>query len=117
MSCIGRCCTWSRTVSIPRFSTSRCGRWPCFWGRWRPFGSGAGCVRANLALGVLAAYSVGRFWIEAIRADPIIVGEGLRLAMIVSASITTGGMGAFLVRRWLGRMFHVKHLVRRRPRR
>ena len=77
---------------------------------------GRGLRPGELALGVLAAYSVGRFWIEAIRADPIIVGEGLRLAMIVSAGITTGGMGAFLVRRWLGRMFHVKHLVRRRPR-
>ena len=72
---------------------------------------GRGLRPGEFALGVLAAYSVGRFWIEAIRADPIIVGEGLRLAMIVSAGITTGGMGALLVRRWLGRMFHVKHSV------
>ena len=63
----------------------------------------------DLALGVLAAYSVGRFWIEAIRADPIIVGEGLRLAMIVSAGIATVGIGGLVLRRWPGRMFHVKH--------
>lgn len=65
--------------------------------------------RGDLALGVLAAYSVGRFWIESIRADPIIVGEGLRLAMIVSAGIATAGIGVLLLRRWPGRMFHVKH--------
>ncbi len=65
--------------------------------------------RGDLALGVLAAYSVGRFWIESIRADPIIVGEGLRLAMIVSAGIATAGIGALALRRWPGRMFHVKH--------
>ena len=63
----------------------------------------------DLALGVLAAYSVGRFWIEAIRADPIIVGEGLRLAMIVSAALFSGGLAALVLRRWPGRMFHVKH--------
>jgi phosphatidylglycerol:prolipoprotein diacylglycerol transferase len=63
----------------------------------------------DLALGVLTAYSVGRFWIESIRADPIIVGEGLRLAMIVSAAIAVGGLGVLLLRRWPGRMFHVKH--------
>lgn len=63
----------------------------------------------DLALGVLAAYSVGRFWIESIRADPIIVGEGLRLAMIVSAGIATAGIGALVLRRWHGRMFHVKY--------
>lgn len=63
----------------------------------------------DLALGVLAAYSVGRFWIESIRADPIIVGEGLRLAMIMSAGIATAGIGALALRRWPGRMFHVKH--------
>ena len=63
----------------------------------------------DLALGVLAAYSVGRFWIESIRADPIIVGEGLRLAMIVSAAVATGGIGVLVLRRWSGRMFHVKH--------
>ena len=63
----------------------------------------------DLALGVLAAYSVGRFWIESIRADPIIVGEGLRLAMIVSAAVATGGIGMLMLRRWPGRMFHVKH--------
>ena len=63
----------------------------------------------DLALGVLAAYSVGRFWIESIRADPIIVGEGLRLAMIVSAGIATFGIGALVLRRWSGRVFHVKH--------
>ena len=71
---------------------------------------GRGSRPADLALGVLAAYSVGRFWIEAIRADPIIVGEGLRLAMIVSAAIVAGGLGALLLRRWHPRMFHVKHL-------
>ena len=65
--------------------------------------------RGDLALGVLAAYSVGRFWIESIRADPIIVGEGLHLAMIVSAAIAVGGLGVLLLRRWPGRMFHVKH--------
>ncbi|MCY3958191.1 MAG: prolipoprotein diacylglyceryl transferase [Chloroflexi bacterium] len=65
--------------------------------------------RGDLALGVLAAYSVGRFWIESIRADPIIVGEGLRLAMIVSAAVATGGIGVLALRRWPGRMFHVKH--------
>ena len=65
----------------------------------------------DLALGGLAAYSVGRFWIEAIRADPIIVGEGLRLAMIVSAGIATVGIGGLVLRRWPGRMFHVKHPV------
>jgi len=58
---------------------------------------------------LLAAYSVGRFWIESIRADPIIVGEGLRLAMIVSAAIAAGGIGVLALRRWPGRMFHVKH--------
>ena len=63
----------------------------------------------DLALGVLAAYSVGRFWIELIRADPIIVGEGLRLAMIVSAAVATGGTGMLMLRRWQGRKFHVKH--------
>ena len=63
----------------------------------------------DMALGVLAAYSVGRFWIESIRADPIIVDEGLRLAMIVSAGIAAGGIGALVLRRWPGRMFHVKH--------
>lgn len=65
--------------------------------------------RGDLALGVLAAYSVGRFWIEAIRSDPIIVGEGLRLAMIVSAAIVAGGLGALVLRRWAGRMSHAKH--------
>ena len=64
----------------------------------------------DLALGVLAAYSVGRFWIEGIRADAIIVGEGLRLAMIVSAALFSGGLAALVLRRWPGRMFHVKHL-------
>lgn len=64
----------------------------------------------DLALGVLVAYSVGRFWIEGIRADPIIVGEGLRLAMIVSAAMAAGGLAALVLRRWPGRMFHVKHL-------
>ena len=38
---------------------------------------GRGLRPGDVALGVLAAYSVGRFWIESIRADPIIVGEGL----------------------------------------
>ena len=71
--------------------------------------SGRGLRPGDLALGVLAAYSVGRFWIESIRADPIIVGEGLRLAMIVSAGIATAGIGALVLRRWPGRMFHVKH--------
>ena len=71
---------------------------------------GRGLRAGDLALGVLAAYSVGRFWIEAIRADPIIVGEGLRLAMIVSAGIVSGGVGTLLLRRWHPRMFHVKHL-------
>ena len=66
---------------------------------------GRGLRPGDLALGVLAAYSVGRFWIEGIRADPIIVGEGLRLAMMVSASITTGGVGGLLLRR----------VVRRQP--
>lgn len=70
---------------------------------------GSGLRSGDLALGVLAAYSVGRFWIESIRADPIIVGEGLRLAMIVSAGIATAGIGALALRRWPGRMFHVKH--------
>lgn len=70
---------------------------------------GRGLWPGDLALGVLAAYSVGRFWIESIRADPIIVGEGLRLAMIVSAGIATAGIGVLLLRRWPGRMFHVKH--------
>ncbi len=70
---------------------------------------GRGLRSGDLALGVLAAYSVGRFWIESIRADPIIVGEGLRLAMIVSAGITTAGIGALVLRRRPGRMFHVKH--------
>ena len=65
--------------------------------------------RGDLALGVLAAYSLGRFWIESIRADPIIVGEGLRLAMIVSAAIVAGGLGALMLRRWAGRMSHAKH--------
>ena len=65
----------------------------------------------DLALGMLAAYSVGRFWIEAIRADPIIVGEGLRLAMIVSAALFSGGLAALVLRRWPGQMFHVKHPV------
>ena len=60
---------------------------------------GRGLRPGDLTLGVLAAYSVGRFWIEAIRADPIIVGEGLRLAMIVSAAIASGGVGALLLRR------------------
>ncbi len=71
---------------------------------------GRGLRPGDLALGVLAAYSVGRFWTEGIRADPIIVGEGLRLAMIVSAGIVTGGVGTLLLRRWHPRMFHVKHL-------
>lgn len=71
---------------------------------------GRGLRPGDLALGVLAAYSVGRFWIESIRADPIIVGEGLRLAMIVSAAAASGGVGALLLRRWPWRMFHVKHL-------
>ena len=66
---------------------------------------GRGLRPGDLALGVLAAYSVGRFWIEGIRADPIIVGEGLRLAMIVSAGIVTGGVGGLLLRR----------VVRRQP--
>ncbi len=70
---------------------------------------GSGLRSGDLPLGVLAAYSVGRFWIESIRADPIIVGEGLRLAMIVSAGIATAGIGALALRRWPGRMFHVKH--------
>ena len=70
---------------------------------------GCGLRSGDLALGVLAAYSMGRFWIESIRADPIIVGEGLRLAMIVSAGMATTGIGALLLRRWPGRMFHVKH--------
>ena len=70
---------------------------------------GRGLRPGDVALGVLAAYSVGRFWIESIRADPIIVGEGLRLAMIVSAGIATAGIGALVLRRWPGRMFHVKH--------
>lgn len=78
---------------------------------------GLGLHRGDLALGVLAAYSVGRFWIESIRADPLIVGEGLRLAMIVSAAIATGGLGTMLLRRVVrrrpGRMFHVKHRWRR----
>ena len=65
----------------------------------------------DLALGMLAAYSVGRFWIEAIRADAIIVGEGLRLAMIVSAALFSGGLAALVLRRWPGRVFHVKHPV------
>lgn len=68
-----------------------------------------GLRSGDMALGVLAAYSVGRFWIESIRADPIIVGEGLRLAMIVSAGMATAGIGALLLRRWPGRVFHVKH--------
>lgn len=70
---------------------------------------GLGLRRGDLTLGVLAAYSVGRFWIESIRADPIIVGEGLRLAMIVSAGIATAGIGALLLRLRPGQMFHVKH--------
>lgn len=70
---------------------------------------GRGLRPGDLAQGVLAAYSVGRFWIEAIRADPIIVGEGLRLAMIVSAGIATFGIGALMLRRRPGRMFHVRH--------
>ena len=70
---------------------------------------GRGLRPGDVALGVLAAYSVGRFWIESIRADPIIVGEGLRLAMIVSAAIAAGGVGVLTLRRWPGRMFHVKH--------
>ena len=70
---------------------------------------GRGLRPGDLAVGVLVAYSVGRFWIESIRADPIIVGEGLRLAMIVSGGVVSGGIGALLVRRWPGRMFHAKH--------
>ena len=70
---------------------------------------GRGLRAGDLTLGVLVAYSVGRFWLEAIRADPIIVGEGLRLAMIVSAAMVAGGVGALLLRRWPGRVFHVKH--------
>ena len=71
--------------------------------RWR------GLRPGDLTPGVLAAYSLGRFWIESIRADPIIVGEGLRLAMIVSAAIVAGGLGALMLRRWAGRMSHAKH--------
>ena len=86
---------WTLVVSVGALAAVRIGR---------------GLRPGDLALGVLAAYSVGRFWIEAIRADPIIVGEGLRLAMIVSAAIVTGGVGTLLLRRWHPRMFHVKHL-------
>ena len=60
---------------------------------------GRGLRPGDLALGVLVAYSVGRFWIESIRADPIIVGEGLRLAMIVSATIAATALGTYLIRR------------------
>ncbi len=70
---------------------------------------GRGLRPGDLALGVLAAYSVGRLWIESIRADPIIVGEGLRLAMIVSAGIATAGIGTLVLRRWPKPVFHVKH--------
>ena len=48
----------------------------------------------------LGAYSVGRFFIEALRADAIIVGDGVRLAMIVSAAMAGLSVAVFLLGRW-----------------
>ena len=57
-------------------------------------------VRAgDLALLYLCAYSLGRFFIEAIRADAILIGGGLRLAMIVSAALFALSALVLLLRR------------------
>ncbi len=60
----------------------------------------AGIRPGDLILLSLGAYSVGRFFIEALRADAIIVGDGVRLAMIVSAALTGLSAAVFLLRRW-----------------
>lgn len=53
----------------------------------------------GLVLIYLAAYSVGRFAIEALRADANVVAGGWRLAMLVSAALTIMAVGGLLARR------------------
>lgn len=60
----------------------------------------AGIRPGELILLSLGAYSVGRFFIEALRADAIIVGDGVRLAMIVSATMAGLSVAVFLLGWW-----------------
>jgi phosphatidylglycerol---prolipoprotein diacylglyceryl transferase len=47
--------------------------------------------RGTLAMIYLIAYSIGRFWIEGLRTDSLMVTESLRIAQIISLVAIAGG--------------------------
>jgi phosphatidylglycerol---prolipoprotein diacylglyceryl transferase len=47
--------------------------------------------RGTLAMIYLIAYSIGRFWIEGLRTDSLMVNDSLRIAQIVSLIAIAGG--------------------------
>lgn len=67
-----------------------------FWLWPRAFAPG------SYALGVLAWYGFGRFWLEPLREAPDLVGGKVKVNRWIAALLMLGGGGGLLLRAWLG---------------
>lgn len=57
-------------------------------------------LKGNIFFGYLALYSVGRFFIEGLRTDPLLIFGTFRMAQMVSLSLIIASAGILLVR-WI----------------
>jgi prolipoprotein diacylglyceryltransferase len=57
----------------------------------------------SYALGVLAWYGFGRFWLEPLREKPDLLGGGkLKVNQLIAALLVLVGAGGLVLRAWLG---------------
>lgn len=71
--------------------------------------------RGELFLTYLMWYSVGRFFIEGMRTDSLMIGEQLRAAQTISVTIVVAALVILFVRRKMG-LAHARYLDKRNER-